>query len=481
MIESAKRLLKLALVKRKLSQHRRRLVNAGTRLGIGYRLSEQYWGASTDARGRLVWDGVDVGAAAERFGTPMHLVNRQGLRRSYADFLDPFKACSAQVDLATSYKTNPVPEVLSTLHGCGTYAEVISHYELWLALALGVDPSRIVFNGPGKTIEALRLAVEKGIGLINLDSFHELEALDGECARRGIRQTVGLRVTTNVGWKSQFGFNIGIGQARDAVSRLIGETSLDLRAIHLHLGTGISDIATYAAGIRETFEFARQMRREFGVRFDTFDFGGGFGIPTIGSLDVWDLRAQALGLPARLAVPELAPTPADFAKVIVPLINEALQALELERAQILFEPGRAITGTNQILLLSVLHTKNRTRDHQDVIVDGGKNLSMPLGWETHEILPATRMSDDGLVHTDIYGPLCHPGDVVCKSKYLPRLDPGDVIAVMDAGAYFVPNEMNFSNPRPGIVAFDGPDLELVRRPETFEDIVGRDQNVRLRN
>ena len=124
-------------------------------------LPPSLWGCGHDDAGQLTIDGVSVKKLTEIYGTPLHIVNERELLKTYQAFLTAFQAVYPNVTLATSYKTNPVPHVLKTLHDAGSHAEVISHFELWLALRLGVSPAKIILNGPGKGNEALSLAVEK--------------------------------------------------------------------------------------------------------------------------------------------------------------------------------------------------------------------------------------------------------------------------------------------------------------------------------
>jgi diaminopimelate decarboxylase len=141
---------------------------------------------------------------------------------------------------------------------------------------------------------------------------------------------------------------------------------------------------------------------------------------------------------------------------------------------IIFEPGRAITSSAQVLLLEVLAVKKGVDKVDAVILNGGKNITMPLGYEYREIFAASKMMEPLDRYYNLFGPLCHPGDVLFRCKMLPKLEPGDILAVMDAGAYFVPNQMNFSNPRPAAVMVDSGREELIRKHESFDDMVARD-------
>lgn len=477
MIGRLKAAVKRAVARRLLRANRAALQSSG--LLHADRLPANLWDCSVGETGEMIAGGVALHELAREFGTPLHVVHIEKLQRNYDEFLGAFSGAHARVRLGTSYKTNPVPMVLRVLHERGSLAEVISHFELWLALELGVPGSRIIFNGPGKPREALELAVSSGVWLINVDSHEELEDLEAVCARRGCRQKIGLRVTTSVGWESQFGFGIVNGSALRGFRRAAESGHLDPVGIHLHLGTGISNVDTYVRGVSETLEFAAGLKAEIGVAPSVLDLGGGFGVPTTRSRTPWDDRLQHLGMPIRTAVPSEVPTPADYARRIVPLVNEYLEQTGAAEAELIFEPGRAISASAQMLLLSVVRVKHADREAPDVILDGGRNLCMPLAWEFHEVHPTGRMLETALETQNLYGPLCHPYDVVALSKPLPPLSVGDVVAVMDAGAYFVPNQMNFSNPRPGVVGVENGSARWFRTPESFADIVRLDAHESL--
>lgn len=427
-----------------------------------------------DGAGRLRAGGVDVAGVAREYGTPLHLVDVGRLREVHDAFLAPFAEAGARVRLATSYKTNPVPFVLEKLHEWGTLAEVISPFELSLALKLEVPGDRIIFNGPGKTRESLELAVREGVWLINADSGEELRAVQDIAAQQGRRQKIGLRVTTEVGWRSQFGLPVRGGAAFEGFRMAAEASHLEPVALHLHLGTGVTAVHPYVQAAGEVLELGRRVRAELGLPLSVIDLGGGFPVPTTRTMDTWDRRMQHLGMPPRTAEPGTVPTAESFARALVPMMNSYVDDMGLKNAEFIFEPGRAITGPAQMLLLSVLRVKWAGRTVPDLILDGGRNLCMPLAWEFHEIHPVARMLDDVLEAQNLYGPLCHPHDIVALNKSLPPLEEGDVVAVMDAGAYFVPNQTNFSNPRPGVVAVADGRVKWVRRPETFSDMLRLD-------
>lgn len=473
LLRHLRRKVRHVMANRALRANRRELLASG--VFARERLSEALWDCEVGPDGHMRIAGVSVPSLASEFGTPLHVVHTARLRKNYHEFVNAFAGTQARVRLGTSYKTNPVPYVLQTLHECGSLAEVISHFELWLALELGVPGNQIIFNGPGKSRESLELAVERKVWLINVDSHEELEELEAICAQRGHRQDVGLRLTAQVGWESQFGFAINNGSALRGFRDAVAAPHLNPVGIHLHLGTGINATSTYVQGISECLSLAREVKRTLGATLHVLDLGGGFGVPTTRPRGDWAAVLEDMGNPILTAVPGSGPTPADYAREIVPLVNNYFEETACAGPELIFEPGRAISASAQMLLLRVMRVKRSGRAIPDIILDGGRNLSMPLAWEFHEVHPTGKMLEESLPPQNLYGPLCHPYDIVALNKRLPTLDVGDVVAVMDAGAYFVPNQTNFSNPRPSIVAVDRGVARQVRAPECFQDMVKLDE------
>jgi len=180
--------------------------------------------------------------------------------------------------------------------------------------------------------------------------------------------------------------------------------------------------------------------------------------------------------PPRAIDPAATPTIDAFAEAIGALMRDYQGEVGAATAAptLILEPGRAITSQAQALLLRVLAVKQGDRGTFKVILDGGKNIALPTGYEMHELLPASSMNAAYDAPHSFFGPLCHPGDVLMRAKPFPSVRPNDVVALMDAGAYFIPNQMNFSNPRPAAAMVDAGEHWLVRARESFEDIVRLD-------
>ena len=445
------------------------------RLGMLERdLQPHFWDADVSAAGHLLIGGCDTDSLAVEFGTPLQVVDRERLRKNYLSFIEAFRRHYPLVEIGYSYKTNPLPGVLRALHEFGALAEVISHFELWLALKLGVPPERIVFNGPGKTTESLELAVTRGIKLINIDNLSEPETINRFALLAQRPQAVGVRVITSVGWSSQFGLSIASGAARAAFESIRRLGHLVPCGLHVHLGTGIRNLDIYLQAITEVLEFAKSLERDLGIRIRFFDFGGGFGVPTVRPFSEWDHRLMAAGYRPLATDVSAAASIQDYGQRITGLFKSYYPKAEEEGLFILLEPGRAVTSSAQALLLRVLTVKDGAGGIKNVILDGGKNIAMPTGYEYHEVFAASRLHDAHDTDCNLFGPLCHPADVIALRKRMPTPRVGDLIAIMDAGAYFVPNQMNFSNPRPAAVMVDAGHPTLIRERESYEHIVALD-------
>jgi diaminopimelate decarboxylase len=454
-----------------LNERRRRELLATRQL-----LQPENWGLQS-LDGDLHWAGCRLADLAQNYGTPLQVLNAPQLVANYKAFRDAFVAEHPNTLVGFSYKTNPLPGALALLHSAGAIAEVISHYELWLALQLGVPPERIVLNGPGKSPECLQLAVERGVSLINLDNIHEADTLQAAARQRGRKQRVGVRVVTSVGWAAQFGIPLAGGAALSAFERLQQCPDLLPCGLHIHLGTGIKEVSVYLQAVRELLAFARELKQKLGITIDFFDLGGGFGVPTVAPLTEMDERLLAAGYPAAPVDPGHTPPLATYAQAIGQLIRQWYP--EGPRPTLFFEPGRAVSSSAQLLLLRVRALKPGPKGAQQVILDGGHNLAIPTSYEQHALWPVSGVDQpfDRVHH--FYGPLCHPGDVLARQVLFPPLQVGAVVAIMDAGAYFIPNQMNFSNPRPAVVVIEQGRVRLTREAETFEHMIHLDQVERV--
>jgi len=435
------------------------------------------WDVGVNERKHLVVGGCDCHDLAKEYGTPLHVVNQSRLIANFHDFRNSFKAYDGGVEVYYSYKTNPVSGVLSLLHQQGAGAEVISSFELWLALKLGVPPGKIIYNGPFKSDESLQVAIDKEIKLLHIDSFDEIDRIRAVAKGLGKVPQVGIRVCSDVGWTHQLGLKISSGEAFEAYRKCAATENLRVCALHLHLGTSLRNPQIYTAAVDAVCAFMKDIRDKLGIEIEYLDVGGGFAVPSVGHLGGYKARFYRWGgYGPPPPNPGDCPTMETFARNIVEHIDEGCRKFNLAKPTLLLEPGRAITSSAQILLVKVSTIKRDRERVKAIIADGGINIAYPATGEYHEVWLASRMNEEREQFYSISGPLCTPADRVYVQKMLPRIQRGDILAIMDSGAYFIPFSNNFSFPRPAVVnAFEGRH-RLLRQREAFEDMVGKDKH-----
>ena len=444
--------------------------------------------------GRLWLDGHDLTALAAEHGTPLHVASARILRARCGELRDAFARYPAPMHVHFSYKTNPVAGVLRVVHDAGIGAEVVDGYELWLALQLGVPAASIVFNGPNKTDAELQAAVTSGVGLVVVDGLAELERLSRIAAESasaggtaglpeaGCAVPIALRLCPDVvprgmnvssltgSRRNQFGLDVPSGELSAAIRRAARDPRLRLRGMMAHIGSGIHDLPSFRVTVERLLD-AQGEARAAGAEPGLLDIGGGLGTRRSHELTTLEmlgqLRLGRMPKPRRRGDEHLVRR---YGEIVTAAVVEGCRRRGLPVPELVLEPGRALVSDAQVLLLTVGAVREREGVGRFAIADGGAlTVSMMFLSEYHAVLLASREApDDG--RTSLFGRLPSPMDVVYRNCPLPRLVPGDVLAVMDAGAYFTSTATNFGGPRPGVVLLDGADARLVRRRETHEDL-----------
>ena len=445
------------------------------------------WGLGAAPDGRLTIGTVAAVDIARDFGTPLHVLNEERLETTAGEFRRSVEAAyPGRSSVHYAFKCNSVPAVIEAVRRAGLKAEVMSPFELELALRLGYGGEDIVVNGPGKTPAFLKAAVENAVRLINVDSLAEI-ALVNEIARAARRQAdILLRVNPDFVPKGMnagsatgsrkgcaFGLDIKGGEVRTALGLARDMPGVRFRGFHFHIGTGIREARAYSQVLDRLAPLFRETRAA-GFRVDVIDVGGGFASRTTREMSSRELLVYQgfERLPAGAARVDCGSFE-DFSAEISRALRRAFRPDELP--ELIAEPGRSIASPNQLLLLTVSQVKTRPKVRKWLITDGGLGtVTLPTFYECHEVLLADDVRRPRTERVTIVGPVCFASDIVYRNIRMPEVRPGEVLAIMDSGAYFLAQESSFGFPRPAVVAVNGSASRLVRRRETFADLTGRD-------
>jgi len=400
--------------------------------------------------GELACDGVSLGDVAERFGTPLFVYSRRAIEDAWRAYESAFAGVPHRICYAV--KANGNGAILRVLAGLGAGADIVSGGEMLAALRAGFPPEHIVFAGVGKTNEELTLGLERGIGEFNAESEEEITRLGEAAVGRGVVARVSLRVNPDIDPQThpyistglrEAKFGVPIARAPEILRRSRGRPGIRIVGLQCHLGSQITDLAPLAAGARDLAGLSRQLLAE-GFPLETIDLGGGLGV------DYENGGGADPGTLARQILPEIEGLP----------------------LTLVLEPGRSLVAGAGILLTRVLYVK-ANGDRRFVVVDAGMNdlLRPALYGAFHRVEPVRPRGGD-LVEADVVGPVCETGDFLARGRRMERPEPGDLIAVRDTGAYgFAMSSRYNMRPRAAEVMVEEGAARLVRRRETFEDLI----------
>jgi diaminopimelate decarboxylase len=399
--------------------------------------------------GRLHCEAVPLDRIAREVGTPVYVYSESAMRSQVRAFTDAFRSVPHQICFAV--KANSNLSVLRRLAEWGTGFDVVSGGELFRVLRAGAPASKIVFDGPGKTPDEIRYALDSGILFFNVESGAEAELIAQTARLMRKRARVSIRTNPDVdpgthpyistGMK-EHKFGVAIEDARDLYLRIRALPELDIVGVTCHIGSQITQLAPYREALNSLREFIEQLKIE-GISLQYLDFGGGLGISYKG---------------------EEPPSLSEYAELVMCMTRDLGLTLILE-------PGRIIVGNAGTLVTRVTLTKSQGAK-RFVIVDAGMNdlIRPALYGAHHQIWPVEHK--DATEVADLVGPICESTDFIARDRSLPAFVAGDLAAVMSAGAYgFVLSSNYNSRPRVAEVLVRGDTFEVVRRRESYEDLV----------
>jgi diaminopimelate decarboxylase len=401
-------------------------------------------------------EDVPLADLATRVGTPFYVYSARTLRRHYRVFDEAFAGTDHLVCYAMKALSNL--SILKLFASMGAGFDIVSVGELMRCLRVGADPKKIVFSGVGKTDEEIAAALEAGILMINVESRPELHRVAEVAGKMKRRAPVSLRVNPDLdpgthphistGHRdSKFG--VPLSQVDGYYAEARGLANLEIVGLSTHIGSQITEMAPFAEAGQKVASIIGRLRAEGIATLKYLDLGGGLGIP----------------------YQEQPPPPSEYAEALL----KPIAGLGLK---IITEPGRVIVGNAGVLVTRVLYNKE-TDVKRFVVIDGAMNdLIRPVLYEAyHEIAAVDRRKPGKTVTVDVVGPVCESGDFFAREREMPEPRPGDLLAVMSAGAYgFVMSSNYNSRPRAPEILVDGADAHVIRERESFEDLV-RGENI----
>ncbi len=400
--------------------------------------------------GKLFCEDVPVERIAAEVGTPFYLYSRRTLLEHYRRLDAAFSHIPHII--CYSVKANSNGAVLRALCKEGAGADIVSGGELFRALRAGISPERIVFAGIGKTAEEMRFALEKGILMFNVESGQELEVLSTVASDMGLRARIALRVNPDVDPRThpyiatglkEAKFGMGMEEALREYRRAAELPGVEVVGVHQHIGSQITTVDPFRESLEKLRELMARLK-EMGIDIRYLNMGGGFGIPYQG---------------------EDVPVPDDYAHALTPLLRET-------GCTVILETGRMIVGNAGVLVAKVLYRK-RGGQKTFLVVDAAMNdlIRPSLYGSYHEILPAARRDGETEV-VDVVGPVCETGDFLARERALPRMERGELLAVMSAGAYGFTMASNYnSRRRPAEVMVEGERFAVVREREDWQELM----------
>jgi len=424
--------------------------------------------SEVSSEGHLKVGGCDVVELSGKYGTPLYVYDESTIQVMAESFTKEFsnRYSNSRILYASKAYINPAIAKLAIQQGLGI--DIVSGGELAVAASVDFPSEDIFFHGNNKSRSEIIEAIDYGVGRFVADSFYEIDLINEIAADRSKIQKVMLRLspgidghthkkTTTGILDTKFGFSIETGDALAAIKQVQSRENLDLTGIHFHLGSPIFEMEPYDLAIRSVIEFLSPLIKS---GFDMRDFspGGGF----------------AVGYTAE----KLPPTIGEYAETIAQALIESCEKFDIPYPRLLVEPGRSIVARAGIALYTVGAIKDIPGLRKYVSVDGGMgdNIRPALYDSQYAVILANKLNDDDKEVVRVVGKYCETGDILASRVDLPACTSGDLIALPVSGAYGMSMSSNYNlNPRPAVVMVSNGNSKIIRRRETYTDLMVCDE------
>lgn len=434
-------------------------------------MNAQLQASQVNSAGHLTIGGVDALKLAHDYGTPLIVYDVDQITDQVAKFKRVFE--DNDIDYAVSYasKAFATKAIYQLLKPAGdhVHADVVSAGEMATALQAGFPAARLTFHGNNKSRQELEMAIDHQLGMIVIDNFYEIKLLAEVLADKDAMANVMLRITPGISAHthqytatgqvdSKFGFDLDSGQADRALQEVLANPRMKMRGVHAHIGSQIFELNGFEMAATKLMDVVQHWKQAFNYQAEIVNVGGGFGI-----------RYVSADHPLK---------PEEFVDAIVKTVKKEASKRQLPMPAIWIEPGRSIVGPAGYNLYTVGSRKDIPNLKSYVSVDGGMgdNIRPALYQADYEVVLANDPQAQPTEHVRLAGKYCESGDILVNDAALPKTKPGDVIAMLDTGAYGYTMASNYNrNPRPAVVFVKDGCSQLVVKRESLADLVRLDQ------
>ena len=423
--------------------------------------------ARVNSAGNLEIGGCDIVKLAEKYSTPLYVLDEATIRAVCSDYKKAFEAYP-KVNMMFASKALCTMATSKLLHDEGFGFDVVSAGEIYTVYKAGVDMSKVLFNGNNKSLDELSLAIELNVGRISVDNFFELSLLN-EVARSHnkvidilLRITPGIECHTHKYIQtghldSKFGFDLT--QTDDAVELILNEYSnLHLRGLHAHIGSQIFETSVYGDAIEILIKELARLDKKFGLKLDEINAGGGLGV--------------------KYTDDDCPPSVYTVADIIINRLNDCIKKYKIEPPSLFIEPGRSIISTAGVTLYTVGSSKQVPKGRKYVAIDGGMaDNPRPSVYQAKYIAEIANKKEFSSLNTvTIAGRFCESGDILIKDINLPELEEGDILCVYNTGAYNYSMDSNYNRVQKlAMVLVNNSQSDMIVKRETLDDLISHDE------
>ncbi len=416
---------------------------------------------------KLFCEEILLSELASEFGTPLYVYSESQILKNFRDFKNLFADGDGNY-VSYAIKANSNLEILKLLSAEGAGASVVSGGELRAALKAGFDPGKITFDGPGKTDEEITLALRSDIFAIDIESIQELSVVNDIAASLGKKARICVRVNPHVDAKTHPYISTGLSHNKFGIPfenafeayHLANELSnIEISGIHCHIGSQITTLAPFIEAAISIAQFISQLKTQDGITIGHINFGGGMGIQYKSTVS-----HDLLGTEEDNLLPSLFTQ--SFKNSVLPILSGTGCTFN-------FEPGRAIVANAGVLLARTLYTKSNLEKHFVIIDASMTELIRPSLYHAyHQIVPLELNKNTSQVTYDVVGPVCESTDFLAQDRSLPKMERGDLLAILSTGAYGYVLASNYNlRTRAAEVLVKGNSYRIIRKRELIEDII----------